>query len=74
MLNRFRRIGDKKNNLIWNALSWVGFLKPKFVFFENVPGFLQYNLLPRQVSANRLEGGIEKGGLQLCVRALAEMG
>ncbi|KAL1715940.1 S-adenosyl-L-methionine-dependent methyltransferase [Schizophyllum commune] len=74
LLNRFRRIGDKKNNLIWNALSWVGFLKPKYVFFENVPGFLQYNLLPRQVSPNRLAGGIEKGGLKLCVRALAEMG
>ncbi|KAL1737836.1 S-adenosyl-L-methionine-dependent methyltransferase, partial [Schizophyllum fasciatum] len=74
MLNRFRRIGDKKNNLIWNALSWVDFLRPNFVFFENVPGFLQYNLLPRQVSQNRIAGGIEKGGLKLCIRALAEMG
>ncbi|TFK68239.1 S-adenosyl-L-methionine-dependent methyltransferase [Pluteus cervinus] len=73
-LNMYKVADDIKSNLILNALSWVDFLHPKYVYFENVPGFLQYNLNAYQAGLHRLEGGIEKGGLKMLVRAMTEMG
>ncbi|KAJ7269358.1 S-adenosyl-L-methionine-dependent methyltransferase [Mycena haematopus] len=73
-LLRYCQAEDRKSNLILTTLSYVDFLRPDFVFLENVPGFLKYNLLAEQASRHRVEGGIEMGGLKLVLRALLEMG
>ncbi|KAI6000261.1 S-adenosyl-L-methionine-dependent methyltransferase, partial [Pisolithus marmoratus] len=62
-LNMFQKANDRKSNLILNILSWVDFLKPKYCIFENVRGFLAYNLKARQDGPHRLKGGIPMGGL-----------
>ncbi|EKM61513.1 uncharacterized protein PHACADRAFT_204683 [Phanerochaete carnosa HHB-10118-sp] len=68
------KANDRKSHLILNLLSWVDFLEPKLCFFENVCGFLQYNLNSIQASRYKLEGGIQMGGLKFLVRALVTMG
>ncbi|TCD63769.1 hypothetical protein EIP91_004952 [Steccherinum ochraceum] len=73
-LNMFQRADDKKSHLILNLCAWVDFLKPKFCFFENVRGFLSYNLNARQAGRYRVEGGIEMGGLKWLIYAMLEMG
>jgi DNA (cytosine-5)-methyltransferase 1 len=73
-LNRFLRANDRKSNLILNLLSWVDFLQPRFCFFENVRGFLNYNTGSVQSGKNTVEGGITMGGLKFVTRCLLAMG
>ncbi|THH22378.1 hypothetical protein EUX98_g8210 [Antrodiella citrinella] len=72
-LNMFQRADDKKSHLILNLCAWVDFLRPKYCFFENVRGFLQYSLNSTQAGRYRVEGGIEMGGLKWLIHALLEM-
>ncbi|EPQ59985.1 S-adenosyl-L-methionine-dependent methyltransferase [Gloeophyllum trabeum ATCC 11539] len=72
-LNMFQRADDRKSNLILNLLSWIDFIRPKFCFFENVRGFLSFNLMSYQESRYTVKGGIEMGGLKFLVRALLAM-
>ncbi|KAF5345158.1 hypothetical protein D9758_009647 [Tetrapyrgos nigripes] len=72
-LNMFKRSNDPRNNLILSTLSEIDRLRPKYVFLENVPGFLTYRLNSVQTDAQRMEDGIEQGGLKLLHRALLEM-
>ncbi|RPD65262.1 S-adenosyl-L-methionine-dependent methyltransferase [Lentinus tigrinus ALCF2SS1-6] len=73
-LNMYQRAHDRKSHLMLTLLSWVDFLRPKYCFFENVKGFLSYNLHSSQASRYRVEGGIDKGGLKFLVHALVAMG
>lgn len=73
-LNMYQRAHDRKSHLMLTLLSWVDFLRPKYCFFENVKGFLNYNLHASQASRYRVEGGIDKGGLKFLVHALLAMG
>ena len=70
----FQKAHDRKSHLILTLLSWVDFLRPKYCFFENVRGFLQYNLHATQASRHTVVGGIDKGGLKFLVHALLSMG
>ena len=70
----FQRAQDVKNELILTVLSWVDYLKPKYCVFENVKGFLQYNLMAVQTSRHRVTGGIDKGGLKFLIRSLITLG
>lgn len=70
----FKTANDIKSNLMLTALSWVDFYRPKFVYMENVTGFLSFHLNTRQATLHRVEGGVTMGGLKLLVRALLEMG
>ncbi|KAF7307248.1 Mitogen-activated protein kinase [Mycena indigotica] len=72
-LNMFRKAEDKKGNLILTTLSYIDFFRPTYVFLENVPGFLRFNLGARQTSIHTVEGGEDMGGLALTYRALLEM-
>ncbi|KAH7886266.1 S-adenosyl-L-methionine-dependent methyltransferase [Phlebopus sp. FC_14] len=73
-LNMFPKAKDKKSNLILSVLSWVDFLKPKYCIFENVKGFLQFNLRSHQRGPYAVTGGIPMGGLKFVIRALLDMG
>lgn len=73
-LNMYQKASDRKSHLMLNLLSWVDFLEPKFCFFENVRGFLQYNLNAVQANRYRVRGGIQMGGLKFLARALVTMG
>ncbi|KAF9225292.1 S-adenosyl-L-methionine-dependent methyltransferase [Gyrodon lividus] len=73
-LNMYPKANDTKNNLILNVLSWVDFLKPQYCIFENVRGFLQFNLRVRQDGKHGVKGGIPMGGLKFVARALLDMG
>ena len=72
-LNMFQKANDMKSNLILNLLSWVDFLEPKYCIFENVRGFLSYNLNATQVDEHRTAGGINMGGLKFLVQAMLSM-
>ncbi|CAK5264465.1 unnamed protein product [Mycena citricolor] len=73
-LNMYRKVAeDHKSNLLLTALSFVDLLRPDYFYIENVPGFLRYNLLARQVGPHRTEGGVKSGGLKLAVKALLSM-
>ena len=69
----FQHANDRKSHLILNLLSWVDFLRPKYCVFENVRGFLRYNLHAYQSGKHRVEGGVEMGGLKFLARALLAM-
>jgi DNA (cytosine-5)-methyltransferase 1 len=69
----FQKANDIKSNLILNLLSWVDFLQPKYCVFENVRGFLSYNLNAIQVDEHRTTGGISMGGLKFLVHAMLAM-
>ena len=69
----FQHANDRKSHLILNLLSWVDFLRPKYCVFENVRGFLRYNLHAYQAGKHRVEGGVEMGGVKFLVRALLAM-
>jgi len=69
----FRKADDPKSSLILPALAWTDFLRPKLCIFENVRGFLRYNIGARQAGKHRVEGGIEMGGLKLILHALISM-
>ncbi|TDL19401.1 S-adenosyl-L-methionine-dependent methyltransferase [Rickenella mellea] len=73
-LNMFQRADDIKSSLILNVLAWVDYLKPKFCVFENVRGFLSYNLNAVQAGPHKLIGGIPMGGLKFLVRVLVTLG
>jgi DNA (cytosine-5)-methyltransferase 1 len=69
----FQKANDMKSNLILNLLSWVDFLEPKYCVFENVRGFLSYNLNATQMDEHRTVGGINMGGLKFLVQAMLSM-
>ncbi|KAF9469568.1 S-adenosyl-L-methionine-dependent methyltransferase [Collybia nuda] len=73
-LNMYKKAGDTKSNLVLTALSWVEYLKPKVVYFENVPGFLKFSFDAEQAGQHRVEGGIPMGGMKFIVRALIDLG
>ncbi|KNZ81672.1 DNA (cytosine-5)-methyltransferase 1 [Termitomyces sp. J132] len=73
-LNRFKRAGDKKSNLILTALSFVDHLRPKLFYFENVPGFKEFTFDAVQSAPYTVKGGIPMGGLKFVIRALIDMG
>ncbi|KAI0296343.1 S-adenosyl-L-methionine-dependent methyltransferase [Multifurca ochricompacta] len=60
-------------NLILNLLSWVDFMEPKYCIFENVRGFLSFNLNAVQLDEHRTTGGISMGGLKFLVHAMLTM-
>ena len=70
----FKTANDIRSNLILNALSWVDHYRPRYVYFENVTGFLSFHLNAKQAGIHRLEGGVTMGGLKLLIRSLLEMG
>lgn len=72
-LNMFQKANDVKSNLILNLLSWVDFLEPPYCVFENVRGFLSYNLRAVQLDEHRTAGGISMGGLKFLVQAMLAM-
>ncbi|KAI0747841.1 S-adenosyl-L-methionine-dependent methyltransferase [Daedaleopsis nitida] len=72
-LNMFQKAHDRKSHLMLTLLAWVDFLRPKYCYFENVRGFLKYNLHATQAGRHRVEGGIDKGGLKFLVHALLSM-
>ncbi|KAI9429370.1 hypothetical protein BJY52DRAFT_1345301 [Lactarius psammicola] len=72
-LNMFQKANDVKSNLILNLLSWVDFLEPPYCVFENVRGFLSYNLRAVQLDEHRTVGGIDMGGLKFLVHAMLAM-
>ncbi|PCH37981.1 S-adenosyl-L-methionine-dependent methyltransferase [Wolfiporia cocos MD-104 SS10] len=72
-LNMFQRANDRKCHLMLNLLSWIDFLRPRYIFLENVQGFLSFNLNATQAGRYRVEGGIEKGGLKFVIQALLTM-
>ncbi|KAF8644239.1 hypothetical protein AX16_008594 [Volvariella volvacea WC 439] len=73
-LNMFKNADDIKSNLILNAISWVDHYRPKLCYFENVPGFLNFNLNAVQAGLHSVQGGIEMGGLKILVRSMTEIG
>ncbi|EGO05372.1 hypothetical protein SERLA73DRAFT_68986 [Serpula lacrymans var. lacrymans S7.3] len=73
-LNMYQKANDLKSNLILNVLSWIDFLQPRYCIFENVRGFLQYNLKAHQVDEHKVAGGIEMGGLKFVMRVMIAMG
>lgn len=70
----YQKASDLKSHLMLSLLSWVNHLHPKFCYFENVRGFLQYNLNAVQANRYRVKGGIPVGGLKFLERALITMG
>ena len=72
-LNMFQKANDVKSNLILNLLSWVDFIEPAYCVFENVRGFLSYNLRAVQLDEHRTAGGIDMGGLKFLVHAMLAM-
>nr|ANR76343.1 DNA methyltransferase [Ganoderma lucidum] len=73
-LNMFQRANDRKSHLMLNLLSWIDHLRPKYCVFENVRGFLSYNLNASQAGRHRVRGGIKMGGLKFLVHVLLTMG
>lgn len=70
----YQKANDVKSSLILTALSFVDFLRPSYCIFENVRGFLRYNLRTRQDGKHSVKGGIPAGGLKLVAAALLNMG
>jgi DNA (cytosine-5)-methyltransferase 1 len=70
----YQRANDRKSHLILTLLSWVDFLQPKHCIFENVRGFIHYNLKSTQQNRYSTTGGIPAGGLKFLIRALLVMG
>ncbi|KAG9223174.1 hypothetical protein PLEOSDRAFT_155087 [Pleurotus ostreatus PC15] len=73
-LNKFKKVNDPRSNLILTALSYIDFLRPKYCYFENVRGFLQFNIKAEQAGKHTVAGGIDMGGLKFLLRALDELG
>jgi DNA (cytosine-5)-methyltransferase 1 len=65
----FQKANNVKSNLILNLLSWVDFLEPLYCVFENVCGFLNYNLHTVQLDEHCIAGGISMGSLKFLVHA-----
>jgi DNA (cytosine-5)-methyltransferase 1 len=70
----WKRADDPKSNAILNSLAYIDFIRPKWVIFENVRGFLQFNLGTRQVGPHRLEGGVPMGGLKFLEAGMIKLG
>lgn len=73
-LNMFQKARDLRNELFLNTISWVDHLRPKYVLFENVEGFVSYRINAVQIDKHMVSGGIEQGGLKFLLRALVSMG
>jgi DNA (cytosine-5)-methyltransferase 1 len=69
-LNMFQKANNVKSNLILNLLSWVDFLEPPYCVFENVRGFLSYNLCVVQLDEHCIAGRISMGGLKFLMHAM----
>ena len=69
-LNMYQKANDRKSHLLLSLLSWIDHIRPRYCFFENVRGFLSYNLHARQAGKYRVEGGIKMGGLKFFVHSL----
>lgn len=72
-LNRFADQQDRKTELFLCLLSWIDFLKPKFVYFENVAGFTT-SRLPFGGNKDFDYSKIDSGILKLFVHALLSLG
>jgi hypothetical protein len=70
----WKRADDPKSNAILVTLAYVDFIRPKWAIFENVRGFLQFNLKAKQAGPHRLEGGMKMGGIKFLESALIRMG
>lgn len=70
----YKTADDIKSNLILTCLSWVDHLKPKIVYFENVPGFLRFSFDAEQAGLHKVEGGIPMGGMKFVLRAMLDLG
>lgn len=70
----FPKARDLRNELFLNTISWVDYLRPKFVLFENVDGFVTHRINAIQEDQHTVRGGIEQGGLKFVLRALVSMG
>lgn len=73
-MNMYAKSRDLQNELFLNTISWVDLMKPKYCIFENVKGFVRYQLLSTQDGRHRVTGGIKLGGLKFITRALVSMG
>ncbi|OCH84951.1 S-adenosyl-L-methionine-dependent methyltransferase, partial [Obba rivulosa] len=73
-LNMFQKANDRKSHLILTLMAYVDYYKPKYVFLENVRGFLNYALKAVQANRHRVEGGVKQGGLQWLATAFIELG
>ena len=73
-LNMYKKADDEKSNLILTVLSWIDYIRPKFILFENVQGFLGHRLNAEQDGKYAVRGGIESGGLKFLVRTLTALG
>ena len=62
------------NELLLNTLSWVDLIRPNYVLFENVKGFVEHEVAAVRVSRYVTRGGIKRGGIKLLCRALICMG
>jgi DNA (cytosine-5)-methyltransferase 1 len=69
-----KKADDIKSNLLLTTLSWVDYLRPKIVYFENVTGFLRFSFNVVQAGKHKVEGGIHMGGMKFIVRAMIDMG
>lgn len=69
----FQKANDSKSNLILVLLSYVDLFKPKYCLFENVRGFLQFNLNATQKDQYSVEGGIDMGGIKFLQYAMLTM-
>lgn len=58
-INRFAKADDQLNDLIWTALSYCDFYRPRFFLLENVRGMVSFKLGGRQEGKNRIIGGIK---------------
>jgi hypothetical protein len=74
-LNRFIKEDDAKSALIVTCLSYVEAIRPQLCVFENVSGFVKWQLMGvKDKGAQRIQGGIEMGGLKLIMRCLTDLG
>ncbi|KAI0029450.1 S-adenosyl-L-methionine-dependent methyltransferase [Vararia minispora EC-137] len=70
-LNRFPQPNDAKSNLILTLLGFLDLLRPKYIFFENVQGFLSYEVSPAVYPP---PPGDHSTGLRLLMNMLLKLG
>ncbi|EMD32847.1 hypothetical protein CERSUDRAFT_99217 [Gelatoporia subvermispora B] len=73
-LNMFQKANDRKTHLIATLMAYIDHYKPKYVFLENVRGFLSHALQAVQANRHKVVGGVEKGGLKWLVATFLELG
>ena len=74
-LNRQRFTDDPKNRLILGFLSMIDIQRPKYVVFENVRGFVRFDLAARGSDDDpQPTEGLASGLLKILYRCLVAMG